>query len=99
READGRAEEGQRHPEEALARRRPVDLGGLEQALVDGLEAGDEEHHVEAEILPDDDAEDGVDGEALVGDRVDGINVEEMGDAGDETEIAIVDEAPDHAGG
>ena len=31
-----------------------VDLGRLEQDLVDALQAGDEQHHVEAEIFPHD---------------------------------------------
>ena len=63
-------EERHRDPPEDLPARRAVDMRGLVQAAVDLLEAGDVEHHVEAEILPDHDDQDGVHGDVGFGEDV-----------------------------
>ena len=49
---DGGAQQGQRHPEEALAAGGAVDAGRLQHLLGNGLQAGDVQHDIEAQRLP-----------------------------------------------
>src|SRR3954470_15083209 len=53
-EPDRRMEQWDDDMAQSLRPRRAVDAGGLDQALVEALERRDEQHHVEAKVLPDD---------------------------------------------
>ena len=55
---------------EDLPAGRAVDVRGLVEVAVDLLQAGDVEHHVEAEVLPHDDDQDRVHGEVGLGEHV-----------------------------
>ena len=66
---DHRPEQRQGDVPEALKRARAVHLGRLEQRLVDALQAGDVEHHVEAEIFPQDDDQHRAERPGLVGEQ------------------------------
>ncbi|QTK81182.1 sugar ABC transporter substrate-binding protein [Agrobacterium tumefaciens] len=99
RKEDGKAHRGAEHRQrdvtEFLPAGRAVDFGRFQHVLVDRLKAGDEQHHVETEILPDDDAEHGVNRNILVCQHIGIGKPEEIGDGGKETIIAIINETPD----
>ena len=67
RDADGRAEQRERHVAEHLPAGRAVDDRGLFQLARDLLQAGEVEDHVEAEVLPGDGHEHRVEHDAGVG--------------------------------
>ena len=80
READHRPEQRQRDVAEALEGAGAVHLRRLEQRLVDALQPGDVEHHVEAEILPQDDDQHRGERPVLVGEQEYGLEPERAGD-------------------
>ena len=99
RQPDHRPEQRQRDVAEALERAGAVHLGGLEQRLVDALQAGDVQHHVEAEILPHDHDQHGDERPILAREQVDGCSPETAGDRGGEAVVAVEHVAPDEARG
>lgn len=99
RKEHGKAHRGAKHRQrdvtEFLPARRAVDFCRFQHVLVDGLKPSDKQHHVETEIFPDDDAEHGIDRHILVGQHVGIGEAEEIGDGGEKTVIAIINETPD----
>ena len=95
---DHRPEERERDVPEALKRARPVHLGRLEQRPVDALQAGDIQHHVEAEIFPQDHDQHRAERPGLVGEQIVGLEAERAGDHAGESEAPVEHEMPDQAG-
>ena len=91
---------GQRDDDMAqgLRPRRAVDAGGLDQALVEALKRRDEQHHVEAKVLPDDHDQHRQHRRVGRGQQMRRLGAKTVPDRGDKPIVAVIDEAEDQTG-
>src|SRR6185436_1249264 len=99
REQDRWTEQRQRYPPEYLPAGGAVDMGGLVEVLVDLLQPGDVDHHVEAEVLPHDHHQYGVHGEIAIRENMRRRKSKAGRKPRNQSVFAVVNETPDQPGG